>query len=133
MCDPMMTVVSTLLLFAHSHATKPFHGLTGTEIFQLEELPYFDFAFLPIDRRIGKASSPFERLFSRLHPDERVSGDEFLRLRKRPVNDGALPSGILDPPPLRAGLKTRIWNDSQSAFLSLSVLSATSHQPYALG
>ena len=69
---------------------KPTDCLALTEVFQFKELTHFDLAFLAITGGIREALCSFERLFSRLHLDDHVTGDELFCLGDRPIDYGAL-------------------------------------------
>src|SRR6266699_4042998 len=107
---PLVTIISPflrLLLEVLLHFAKALDRLARTEILELEELPDLDLAFLAVDGGIGKAPRPLHRFFPRLHLDDRVAGDELLRLGERPVDHGALATRVLDAPALRARLQAR--------------------------
>jgi hypothetical protein len=74
-----------------------------TEVLQFEQLTHFNFGLRFFARAIRETFGPLERLFPRPHLDH-VAGDEFLRLGERPVDHGALSSGVLDAPVLRGWL-----------------------------
>src|SRR5262245_62217931 len=78
--------------------------LARRELVELEELADLDLAVLALAERSRKPARPLERLFARLHLDERVASHELLRLRERPVQDRALPSRVPDAPALGARL-----------------------------
>src|SRR5262245_44283233 len=80
------------------------HRFAGSEVVQLEQLANLDLAFGSLAVGSGRALRPFDRLLLRLHLDQPVAGDQFLRLGEGPVDDGALPSGELDARALRARL-----------------------------
>src|SRR5437899_7783231 len=65
---------------------------------------HFNFRFRSFSRGIRETFGPLERFFPRLPLDERVAGDELLRLGERPVDHGALSSCVLDAPALRGWL-----------------------------
>src|SRR5690606_40757475 len=64
-----------------SHLGKAFDGLLdlGREVGRLEDLPDFDDLVV----RGGAASCPCDRLVLRLHVDDPVAADRFLRLGER--------------------------------------------------
>src|SRR5687768_8041630 len=75
------------------------------EILQLEILPHFDLGRAAVDRRVREALRPLERFGARVDVDDRVAGDELLRLGERPVDDGALLAVVLYAPAFRARLQ----------------------------
>src|SRR5712691_2821747 len=81
------------------------HCFARSEVVQLVQLAHLDLAIL--QRGIGETPGPFERLFARLDLNERVPGDELLRLGEGTVDQGALLPGVFDAPALRAGLESR--------------------------
>src|SRR6266853_4934390 len=109
---PLVTTISPLFFLlllpeVLLHLAKALDCLARTEILQFEELPDLDLSFLAVDGGIGKAPRPFHRFFPRLYLDDRVAGDELLRLGERPVDHGALATRVLDAPALRARLQAR--------------------------
>src|SRR3989441_4300817 len=94
-----------LFLCSDAQLAEALHRLARREVVQLEQLAHLDLAFLAVRSRIGIAPGPFHGLFFRLHLNKRVAGDELLRLGEGPVDHGALPSGVLDAPALRARLE----------------------------
>src|SRR5690606_24042681 len=64
------------------------------EILRLVDRSDLEHAFLA-GHRVRALLRPFERLFHRLHLPQPEPGDELLRLRERPVDDGRLPAGEL--------------------------------------
>src|SRR5947209_1594831 len=102
---PSPGVASLLLSKALLHVAELVDRLAAPEILELEELPHLDLALSSVDRRIGKAPRPLQRLFARLHLDDGVAGDQLLGLGERAVDDGALRSRVLDAPALGARLQ----------------------------
>src|SRR5713226_398068 len=86
------------------HLAKTIDRFARSEVLQLEELPDLDLGRPAVDGGIGKAPRPLHRLFPRLDLDDRVAGDELLRFGEGPVDHGALATGVLDAPALRARL-----------------------------
>src|SRR5260221_1611375 len=103
----LVKIFSLLLFEALFHLAKALDRLTRTEILQLEELPDFDLRRPAVDGGIRKAPRPFHRLFARLHLNDRVAGDEFLRFGEGPVDYGALRARVFHAPAFRARLKAR--------------------------
>src|SRR5437773_6381057 len=87
------------------HLAGAVDRLTRAKIVQLEELAELNFAFLALAAQVGDALGPLDRLFPRLHLDDPVSGDEFLRFGKGAVDHRALASGKLDAGARGAGLE----------------------------
>jgi hypothetical protein len=73
----------------------------GSEFFRFEQL-----AQLQLRRAVAvegrPTQNPLQRLLPGGHLDQRVTGDQFLRLGERPVDYGGLATRKLDPRPLRA-------------------------------
>src|SRR5258708_37558538 len=106
---PLVTTISPLFFLlllpeVLLHLAKALDRLARTEILQFEELPDLDLGFLAVDGGIGKSPRPLHRFFPRLYLDDRVAGDELLRLGERPVYHSPLPTKLLDAPPLRPPL-----------------------------
>src|SRR6266581_1568458 len=121
---PLVTIILLFLLLLPEfllHLAKAIDRLTRTEILQLEELPDLDLGFPAVDGGIGKAPRPLHRFFTRLHLDDRVAGDELLRLGEGPVDHGALRSRVPDAPALRARLQAR-GIEQDACFLQLLVV-----------
>src|SRR4029077_13423211 len=76
-----------LLRAAHPHLAEALDRGTGLEVLELEHRPHFDLAFLAVDRRVGEATGPVERLLARFHVDDRVAGDQLLGFSERAVDD----------------------------------------------
>src|SRR5436190_11675000 len=75
------------------------------QILELEVLPHLDLGRAAIDRRVREFLRPLERLVARLDIDDRVAGDELLRLGERPVDHRTLLAIVLYAPALRARLQ----------------------------
>src|SRR5262249_26745850 len=85
-----------------------FDRLAGTEILQLEQLAYLDLGLPAAAIGLeGNALGPFDGLFLRLHLNQPIAGDQFLRLDEGAVDHGTLPSRELDARALRARLEPR--------------------------
>src|SRR5258706_9968143 len=122
----LVTIISPLffllpLLEVLLNLAKAIDRFARSEVLQLEELPDLDLGRSAVDGGIGEAPSPFHRFFPGLHLDDRVAGDELLRLGEGPVDHGALRARVLDPPALRARLQARCI-EQHSRFLQLLVV-----------
>src|SRR3990170_1299015 len=89
-----------------------FAGLAGAgavaEVLELEERAHLDLALACVDRGVGVAPGPGERLLARLDVDDGVAGDELLGLCERSVDEGALAAlRVLDAPALAARAQAR--------------------------
>src|SRR5687768_6459523 len=82
-------------------------GFARSEVIQLEQLANLDLAFLVIAERGGEALRPLDALLSRLHLDERVAGDDLLRLGEGTIDPGASSAGESDACPFRRWLESR--------------------------
>src|SRR5262249_21776800 len=87
-------------LLADAHLAEAIDRLALAEILKLEQLADFDLAVLPVDRRIGEAPGPFQRLLARLHLDDGVAGDQLPGFGERAVEHAALAARIFDAPAL---------------------------------
>src|ERR1700689_3021879 len=87
---------------------------------KLNELSHFDLNLLTRSRR--SALGPLDRFFDRLHLDKPVARDQFLRLRKRPIDDGLLSVGRnIDPRARRTRIQARRINQNSRCRLLLVV------------
>src|SRR6266581_6383296 len=110
-----------LLLEVLLHLAKAIDRFARSEVLQLEELPDLDLGRPAVDGGIGEAPRPFHRLFPRLHLDDRVAGDQLLRLGEGPVDHGALRARVLDAPAFRACLEAG-GVEEHACFLQLLVV-----------
>src|SRR5215831_3459723 len=90
-----------------AHGAEARGGLAVAEVLELEELAHLDLAHAAVDRGVGKAARPLERLFARAGLDDRVAGDQFPRLGERAVDHAALRAVVAHAPPFRARLQSR--------------------------
>jgi hypothetical protein len=79
-----------LFLLRDLHLAEAFNRLAGFEVLQFQQLANLDLGLLALAGGIGEPLGPFERLRSRVDLDQRVPGDEFLRLDKGPIDQRAL-------------------------------------------
>src|SRR4051812_38234085 len=79
------------------------NGVTRRKIVDFEKLPEFDFAVTQM--RIRAAESPIHGFLSGIHVDQPISGNEFLRLCKWPIDHTSFVSGKPDTESFGAGLK----------------------------
>src|SRR5580704_2173204 len=79
------------------------NSFTRPKVFQLEKLPQLDLAVLVRTVRRRSSLGPLDRFFPRLHLNDPVPRDQFLRLRERTVDDGTFPARKLDARALRTG------------------------------
>src|SRR5581483_3163130 len=93
------------LLELEGEVALAIYCFAGTEIVRLEKLADLNFAFLALSMGRRDALSPFNGLFPGLRLNDPVSGDEFLGLGKRAVDDSALASRKFDAGALGAGLE----------------------------
>src|SRR5262245_42774153 len=99
----MIALVLLPLLF---HLEEALDRLAVAEVLELEQLPHLDLGLAAVVRRVGVASRPFHRFLARLHLDQRVAGDQLLRLGEGAVDHGALAAGgVLHPPAELAALQ----------------------------
>src|SRR6266571_84155 len=122
----LVTIISPLsflllLLEVLLHLAKAIDRFARSEVLQLEELPDLDLGRPAVDGGIGKTSRPLHRLFTRLHLDDGVAGDELLRLGEGPVHHGALATRVFDAPALGARLQAR-GIEQHPGFLQLLVI-----------
>src|SRR2546428_13442624 len=78
------------LLLAYAQLTELLDRGTLRKVVQLEVLPHLDLAHAAVDRRVGEALGPLDRFLARFDVDDRVAGDEFLRLGERAVDEAPL-------------------------------------------
>src|SRR5688572_32744246 len=71
------------------------HRVAVAEVRQLVERPQLDLDVLLVAER-RPPLRPLDRLLLRADLDDRVAGDELLRLGERAVDDARLPGGELD-------------------------------------
>src|ERR1700685_1037877 len=109
--DTPSKIFPALSLLLLLHLFREFDVLIETlarrEVLDLKEPSHLDIGFMPRVRR-WRPLRPFECFFVRLHLDDPISGDQFLRLRKRPTHNRFLPTReILHSKALRTPLQTR--------------------------